>query len=78
MPLSEMAREVLAYLTAHPDEQDTVEGIAQWWSPQATIRYDRTVIEKALGELVREGVVIETNVRGASPLYRVTRRKRGD
>lgn len=74
--LSVMAREILTYLTAHPDAQDTLDGIAQWWLPQATIRYDRTVIEKALAELTREGMVIEIDVQGSSSLYRLRRQRR--
>jgi hypothetical protein len=31
MQRSEIASEILAYLAEHPDAQDTLNGIAQWW-----------------------------------------------
>lgn len=67
-PLSVTAREILAYLTAQPEAEDTVDGIVQWWSSQATVRYDRMVIEKALAELAGEGMVTEIHAPGSSPV----------
>ena len=73
--LSVMAREILAYLNEHPDAQDTLDGIAQWWSSRSAIRYDRAALEQALGELTRQGMIMEINVQGSAPMYRLRRRK---
>lgn len=43
---------ILNYLRDHPDAEDTVEGISQWWVGET-----RAVVEKALCILVREGAM---------------------
>ena len=75
---SRVETEILAYLTEHPDAQDTLEGIEQWWLPERKVRYETTPIKEALGELVRKGVVVEVKVQDSSPAYRLARKKRRD
>jgi hypothetical protein len=74
--LSITAREVLAYLNEHPDAQDTLDGITQWWLLQGRSK-NRVDVEKALGELVRQGMVMEIKVQGSPSIYRLARRKKG-
>lgn len=49
--------EVLAYLHAHPSAADTLDGIIQWWLPIQRYETSRDIIEKALDDLVEQGIV---------------------
>jgi len=49
--------EVLAYLHTHPSAADTLDGIIQWWLPIQRYETARGIIEKALDDLVEQGIV---------------------
>lgn len=65
---------ILAYLVDHPEADDTIEGIAQWWILEQRIRQQILVIEKALGVLVDKGFVLKQCSRNGQPRYRINRR----
>ena len=48
-------RQITEYLNRHPAAADTARGIQRWWLMAAEI--DETVINQALDELQREGLV---------------------
>lgn len=48
-------KEILRYLAANPGAKDTVEGISQWWLPQA----QPAAVKAALAALVAQGLVVE-------------------
>lgn len=52
-----VAGEVLEYLEQHPDAQDTLEGVCDWWLLERRIRRTVREVEAALGELVAKGFV---------------------
>ncbi|MBS1212001.1 MAG: hypothetical protein H6R26_617 [Proteobacteria bacterium] len=52
-----IARAVEAYLTAHPDAADGVEGVTSWWVSTLGIVASVEATEAALEMLVRRGVV---------------------
>ena len=56
---SQIAHEILAYLDEHPEAQDTLDGIVQWWLLEQKIRYQMNLVKEVLAELVRKGLVIE-------------------
>lgn len=56
---SRIADEILAYLAAHPDARDTLEGIVQWWLLEQEIKRWTADVEAALADLIGEGLVIE-------------------
>ncbi len=49
--------EVMAYLSVHPDAQDTIEGIVQWWLLEQTIEHQTAVVREAIDHLVEKGLV---------------------
>lgn len=52
---SDMAFEILAYLTQRPNAQDTFEGILEWWVLERWIERQRVAVHAAVEELVRSG-----------------------
>jgi predicted transcriptional regulator len=72
---SQTAYEILAYLAEHPDAQDTLEGIMEWWLLEQEIRRETAKVKEALAELVAKGLVLERKGKGARIYYRVNRRK---
>jgi hypothetical protein len=54
-----IAREILAYLHNHPDAQDSIDGIMQWWLMERNITFQAKQIREALAGLVKDGSVIE-------------------
>jgi hypothetical protein len=60
-----LADEVLAYLLRHPQAQDTMEGIAEWWLLEQRIRDAVADVEKTLRELVdRDFLVVRHCIKG--------------
>jgi hypothetical protein len=54
-----IAREILAYLQEHPEAQDNIEGIMQWWLLERDISFQAKLLREALAGLVKDGSVIE-------------------
>ena len=50
-------QEILEYLKAHPFAADTVDGILQWWLPLQRYETAKEVIQTALEDLIKQGVV---------------------
>lgn len=62
MPLQNFpspASEILDYLSRHPNGQDTIEGILQWWVMEACIRKWEPKIDEAVAVLVEQGYLLE-------------------
>jgi hypothetical protein len=53
-----IADKVLAYLVEHPQAQDTMEGIVEWWLLEQRIRCAIADVEAALSDLVRNNFLI--------------------
>lgn len=66
-----LQRRIVTYLAAHPQALDTLDGIARWW-----IETDRKVVEPALAELERRGIVRRREL-GAAVYYSLDPRHRG-
>jgi len=56
---SEIARDVLGYLTDNPEAQDTLEGIVEWWLLERKIENRTSRVREALAELVAAGLILE-------------------
>ncbi len=74
--LSPVARQLLAYLSAHPDAQDTLEGIAEWWLLEQRISQVITEVKKGLAELVAHRLVLEAKGRDDRVHYRLDPKNR--
>ena len=67
-----IASEVLAYLQVHPDAQDSIEGIMQWWLLERNISFQLKLLREALAGLVKDGSVIEVSSQSES-FYRLNK-----
>lgn len=67
--------EILAYLMEHPEAQDTMEGIVEWWLLEQRIKRQTTKVKRALAELVNMGLVLERKGQDGRIHYRIDRRK---
>jgi hypothetical protein len=70
-----VARAILDYLRKHPDAQDTVDGITEWWLPEEKIKSGAAIVREALNGLVEEGLVLERKGKDSQIHYRINRRK---
>jgi hypothetical protein len=54
-PLSELARDLLAYLAEHPAARDTLEGLVEWWLLERRLKIAIIEVEEAVEDLVVQG-----------------------
>lgn len=74
MPLSGLAEEILQYLQAHPNASDTLLGITEWWLFKQRIEIAAKDVQRALDQLVANGLVLKTGPHGSAG-YRLSRRR---
>jgi hypothetical protein len=67
------------YLASHPEAGDSVEGIHRWWLSGDAAQESRDTVERALGRLVDEGVLVRRRLPDGEAFYAVPvpRRERG-
>lgn len=75
MQKTEIAREILAYLVDHPDAQDTLEGIIQWWLLERKIKYQTDMVKQTIAELVEKGFILEERAKDSRVHYRTNQSK---
>ncbi len=68
---SHVARAILDYLRKHPDAQDTLAGITQWWLPDQRIKTRTAIVKQALTDLVGRGFVLVRKRTDAQLHYRI-------
>ena len=58
---SEIAKEIMDYLTKNPDAADTLEAVTEWWLLEQKIEYESTKVKEALAQQpgVREVLIRE-------------------
>jgi len=71
MRRSHIARAILDYLLEHPDAQDTLAGIAEWWLPEEKIKTRSAVVKDALDQLVAKSLVLERRGKDLQTHYRI-------
>lgn len=71
----QIEHEVLAYLAEHPDTQDTLEGIVEWWLLEQKIQRQTALVREALAGLVARGLVRERRGPDARIRYQVNRER---
>ena len=72
---SRIARAVLTYLRKFPEAQDTIDGIAEWWLPDQSIRSHLTILKGVLNELVVRGFILQHKGKDSQIHYRMNRRR---
>lgn len=60
---------VVEYLRRNPDAADSLEGIVSWWLPASPARIETSRVERALEQLVAEGLVLKSVLVGGTVLY---------
>jgi len=75
-PKSEMAIEILTYLTSTPDAQDTFDGILQWWIVESGRPRHPREVRAAVDELVATGFVLAARGRDQQERYRMNPARR--
>ncbi len=66
-------QEILAYLSEHPDAQDTLEGVAEWWLLRQKVRHKSQKVKEVLSELTTKGLILEYKGKDRHTYYRVNR-----
>jgi len=74
----EIQRDILAHLAAHPDGEDTLEGIAEWWLLERHVERRLHEVRKAVDGLVAEGLLECRTAAGSRPRFRVSDEARRD
>jgi hypothetical protein len=72
---SRIIQEILAYLLDHPDAQDSLEGVVEWWLREQAIRHRIGLVKAALKQLVKNNFVIEKEIESHFPVYRLNPEK---
>jgi hypothetical protein len=72
---SEIARDILAYLTSNPEAQDTLTGIVEWWLLEEQIKHRNEIVTEALADLVANDFLIGVNGKDSQTHYRINREK---
>jgi Fe2+ or Zn2+ uptake regulation protein len=61
--------EILLYFHEHLSAADTVEGIMDWWLPRQRYEQSKERIQKALDELVAQGLIKRINLIDGTVIY---------
>ena len=74
----DMAHQILAYLHANPDAQDTLEGIIEWWLLDQNIKRQSEAVKQALVQLTARGLVVARMGTDSRVHYGIDRSKRDE
>lgn len=68
--LADLRDVILHYLQNNARAADSLEGIMNWWLPPTYGKVDAARVEKALEQLIAEGLVRKTGLVDGTVLYR--------
>jgi Fe2+ or Zn2+ uptake regulation protein len=71
-----LADEILRYLVEHPEAQDTIEGVVDWWLTERRVRQGIAEVDAALQLLVDKGLVRVVRARDGKKHYSLKRKKK--
>ena len=71
-----VADEVLEYLVQHPNAQDTLEGVCDWWLLERRVRRTVGEVEAALSELVAKGFLAARRGKDGRTHYQINLREK--
>ena len=69
-----IAHAILTYLSEHPDAQDTLEGIVEWWLLERKISHQAKTVKEVLDTLVSTAQIDEVK-RGNKTYYQLIEQK---
>lgn len=72
---SQIAYDILGYLAEHPEAQDTLEGIVEWWLLEQQIKHQTAKVKETLAELVSKGLLLERKGKDSRMHYHINQRK---
>lgn len=64
-------RAILSHLLAHPQAEDDLRGIAEWWALEHCVRSRVAQVAAVLGRLVRQGLVLSRDHAATGTRYRL-------
>ena len=67
----ELARLILGYLEKHPQAEDTLRGISNWWLASQQIEESIDKVAEVIEDLVERGLIETRKNRNGSTLYKV-------
>lgn len=67
--------QILAYLAEHPEAQDTVQGIMEWWLLERQIKFQTARVKEVLSELTCKGFILEEKGPDSQTRYRINQGK---
>jgi hypothetical protein len=70
-----IADQILAYLVKHPEAQDTLEGITEWWLLEQRIRSAVEEVDGALHNLVADDLLLKRQCADGRTYYGLNRAK---
>ena len=76
--VTQISREILAYLSRNPDAGDTIEGVVQWWLLDQIVSEQTDFVEEALANLVAEGILVESVDAESRSRFRLNPAKRSE
>ena len=75
---SQVGRAILDYFYKHPEAQDTLSGIAQWWLADDKVKTRTATIKEELDKLIAEGLVLAHKGTDSQIRYRVNKQRLKD
>lgn len=69
---------VLSHLLAHPDAEDDLEGIAEWWVLEHCVRSRVGEVARVLGRLAAGGLVVVRQHPATGTRYRLNAERLAD
>jgi DNA-binding PadR family transcriptional regulator len=76
--LERLCYEILEYLDRHPQAQDTLEGIAEWWLMEQRIQNEMNAVKRALRALLAQDLITERRAAGDRCYYRLNDSKQAE
>ncbi len=69
---NDIARLIERYLLSHPNSEDNLDGIANWWIQRQLIDDSKLAVQTGVEQLVQRGVITRV-VRNNDVYYRLVR-----
>ena len=68
--ITDVSQLIESYLNNHPQAQDTLDGVVDWWLQKQLIDNSTAVVKDSLDRLIQKGVVAEV-IRDKTVYYKL-------